>query len=91
VPVGGIVTAYRLRQDQGVLCPRHRHVQHELIVSGTLSSYGAYTPHHNRFFQSGGSATGQSYFLSDLPETLVRTDLDIDTDFFDGPIDSFRD
>jgi DNA helicase-2/ATP-dependent DNA helicase PcrA len=81
----------KIEEERRVLYVAMTRAQNELIVSGTLRSYGAYTPHHNRFFQSGGATTGQSYFLSDLPETLVQTDLDIDTDFFDGPIDSFRD
>lgn len=80
----------KIEEERRVLYVAMTRAQNELILTGTLRNYGAYTPYHNRFFQGGGSSS-QPYFLSDLPETLVQSDLDIDTDLFDGPIDSFRD
>ncbi|MCA9139340.1 MAG: ATP-dependent helicase [Planctomycetales bacterium] len=77
-------------EERRVLYVAMTRAQNELFLTGTIRSRGAFVPHHNRFYQTGGSS-GQPYFLSDVPPHLVRTDLEIDTDPFDSPITSFRD
>lgn len=77
-------------EERRVLYVAMTRAKNELFLTGTIRSHGAYVPHHNRFYSTGGGG-GQPYFLRDLPPHLVRTDLEFDADPFDAPINSFRD
>lgn len=79
----------KIEEERRVLYVAMTRAKDELFLSGTVRSSGAYVPHHNRFF--GGGSAGHPFFLNELPDGLVGSDLEFDTDLFDGPIDSFRD
>lgn len=78
-------------EERRVLYVAMTRAKNELFLTGTIRSRGAFIPYHNQFNQFSSSGT-QPYLLEDVPEGLVRTDLDmdIDTDPFDSPITSFR-
>ncbi len=88
--VRSIGEADQEEEERRVLYVAMTRAKDELILTGTVRSRGAYVPHHNRFY-AAGAGTSQPYFLRDLPEGLVRSDLDFDPDPFDDPITSFRD
>jgi DNA helicase-2/ATP-dependent DNA helicase PcrA len=77
-------------EERRVLYVAMTRAKDELILSGTRRSYNAFIPHHNRQFAAAGS-NSQPFFLQDLPDQLVRSDLDFEVDPFDAPITSFRD
>lgn len=76
-------------EERRVLYVAMTRAKNELILSGTVRSRGAYVPFHNRGFAAGGGSA-RPYFLTDLPDELVTTDLDMDLEPFDAPIQPYR-
>lgn len=77
-------------EERRVLYVAMTRAMNELIITRTLRSYGAFTPHWNR--QHTAAPSGQGYFLSELPSDLTRDDIDPSSSGGDhDEIISFRD
>ncbi|MEO1614312.1 MAG: ATP-dependent helicase [Planctomycetota bacterium] len=76
-------------EERRVLYVAMTRAKNELILTGTVRSYGAFVPHHNRSFQA--SQPGNDFFLRDVPAALVKSEYGGDEeDAFDAPIRPFR-
>ena len=70
-------------EERRVLYVAMTRAMNELIITRTMRSGGAFTPHWSRGF--GASSGGSDYFLSKLPTDLVNNDFQI------RPVDDFAD
>ena len=77
-------------EERRVLYVAMTRAQNELIMTGTMRSRGAFIPNHNRRWDAGGRSDSP-FLLDDLPDHLVKRDLEIQTNDFDDEIISFRD
>ena len=79
----------KIEEERRVLYVAMTRAKNELILTGTTRYRGAFVPYHNRSYSAGGTG-GQPFFLSDVPDDLLGSDLKFDEAPFDAPIQSFR-
>lgn len=71
-------------EERRVLYVAMTRAMNELIMTRTMRTAGAFTPHWSRNYET--SPGGTSYFLSDVPADLVDAQMRAAVDDFDAPI-----